>query len=309
MLRGTVRAAAVVAFAVGTAWGSFSSSARGATPVEQTLFGSGEPISSGLDSRLFRLSTSTGASTVVGDIAPYGSNALAFQGLTSDPREGSVRMWGVATNERLVGNMDENVLFSINPSTGVGTRIGDTGLPHTSVIDDIAYDTITDAMYGVSRDGKLYSVNPATAAVTPIGATGVGQWEGLGFNASGKLYGTAGLAGSGSSKLYLLDTLTGSASFVANLGSTISDLAVRPTDGVMFGVAANSQYQVVTIDTSTGGLTLVGDTGLVPIPTTPEISFRVLGAAFAPVVPEPGTAMLATLIGVGCLARRHRMPR
>lgn len=305
MVRGGT--ARIFGFAV-AAWAACSfSAAWGATPVEQTLFGSGEPISSGLDSRLFRLSTSTGASTLVGNIEPYGINGLAFQGLTSDPREASVRMWGIAVNESLVGTMDENVLFSIDPGTGVGTRIGDTGLPHASVIDDIAYDTITDAMYGVSRDGKLYSVNPATGAVSGIGETGVGQWQGLGFSINGKLYGSAGVAGG--SKLYLLDTLTGSASFVANLGGTITDLAHRPTDGVMFGVAADSPYKVVTINLDTGVPTLVGDTGLFPIPTTPEISFRVLGAAFAPVVPEPGAAALAMFVGVGWLARRYRTRR
>ena len=103
-------------------------------------------------------------------------------------------------------------------------------------------------------------------SVTPGGLTG------LGFDSTGRLFGTSidGPLGDRTSALAQIDPLTGGLiSSVPILDSTtaisIGDLAVQPGTDVLFGIRSNADAggpggQLYTIDPSTGAATLVGDT-------------------------------------------------
>jgi hypothetical protein len=285
------------------------SSAPAATPDAEVFFGGSSPaLGFRPNNQLYTLPTApAGTANLVGPIIPTGPPFISVQGLTSDPRPGTTRLWGIASNEGLVGtDADTNPLLLINPITGAGTVVGDTGLAFNHAVQDIAYDVAHDAMYGAGFDGNMYSVNPSTAAVTLIGPTGVGRLDGLGYGADGKLYGS-----DLSNKLYLVDTTSGQASLIGNMGARILDLDHRPSDGVMFGVtvgpAPTYPEQVVTINTATGALTFVSDTNVYLNSANDDLNYRLDGAAFLPVpIPEPGMAGVAILASMALKRKRRR---
>ena len=279
------------------AWAA--SLAPAATPDEVALFGGGPPVlgSGEPENRLYRLGTAPATpAAFVGRISFSSFNGAQVDGLASDPTSGSARLWGISVSDPTAGGGTSftNELLLINPATGAGAFVGETLLPFSTAIYDLAYQVSTGRMFGVSLDGDLYSIDPLTAAPTRIGPTGVGALEGLGAGAGDKLFGTDRFG-----KLYLVDTLTGQATFAANLGTVITDLASRPTDGVMFGVRVNTatgEQEVVTIDTTTGAVGFVTGTNLYAIARTDDRAYHLYGAAFAP-VPEPSGACLLFLGG------------
>jgi len=113
-------------------------------------------------------------------------------------------------------------LAKVDADTGSTTFIGNMGV----VMTDIAMNS-NGAMYGISFS-NLYSINIITAATTNIGSfgSGINDLNALVFGSNGTLYS----AGYNDTKLYTLNTLTGTAT--ALTGSTgvdsAGDLAFNP---------------------------------------------------------------------------------
>lgn len=143
---------------------------------------------------------------------------------------------------------------------------------------------------GGDPDGLLGSVSVADATWTTIGdPTSLGDLQGLALNSVGDLYGT-NLQDEEGHFLLLIDEDTGELQAtigelrdVTDEGSLqMSDIAFRPATGELYGLISfppSQQGELCLIDVTTGGCTILGDTGLEPG-----------GMAFAP----DGTLWVAT---------------
>lgn len=169
----------------------------------------------GTDQNLYSVSSSTGASTLIG---PTGLGGGGYQAMSS----GGTSLYTTVPLED--GNSG---LFSVNTTTGAATEIGDTG-----VVDIASVGFAFGQLYAADETGNLYTLNVNTGAATLIAVPGQAFWGlawprlalsvlhnfsggndgsnpfgGLIFDSTGNnLYGTAG-AGGPESCLY--DGLTG----------------------------------------------------------------------------------------------------
>ncbi len=243
------------------------------------------------DGTIYKLNQSTAAETLVG---PVGA-AFGFPGdLASDTHISTFRIWAP--------DITSNTLLKIDPTTGLGTPVGTfmtaTGAPVKMV--SLAFDNVTSTLYGNTSNGfdgspdRLFRIDPNTAASTLIGGgIGFNDVFALGFNNAGKLYGVS----NATHQLLLIDTTLGSGGVVAPVGpQSIFDIASRPEDDVTFAVNAFTN-ELYKLDLGTGATTLVG-THTVP-------THNMVGLAFGPAVPEPGTLTLLAL-GAALTALRRR---
>lgn len=182
------------------------------------------------------------------------------------------------------------LLISINPTNGVTSVIGDTGLGVLS--SDIA--AVGGTTYIIDTNNKLYAVNTATAALTLIGSTGIpgvvnpasAQYDDSLTGFGGSLYYTFDTTGVAPA-LYKINPLTGAA---ARVGPTLhgidASVLVNGTfyvfDAVGGGPTTNQEF---TLELGTGNTTFV--TNIDPHATA------LFGAA---TVPEPASIALT---GVG----------
>jgi hypothetical protein len=155
--------------------------------------------------------------------------------------------------------------------------------------------------------GLIVSVASAqVGTLTNVGSTQSGM-DALAFNSSGTLYGaTAGSSGSGS--LYTINTSTGAATLVAalvdatnaTLHYAITGLAFQPGTGTLYGSTSQNSStapdSLVTINPSTGKVTLIGSYGLTVSSnpqTAADITFTPGGTLYGWM--EPDTDGLATI--------------
>lgn len=109
---------------------------------------------------------------------------------------------------------------------------------------------------------ELHSLDTASATISPIGTCNpiTGQvWTGATGTADGILY--ASSTNESSSHLYIVDTVTGTATVVGQItnASAIIDIAING-DGEMYGVDISSD-NLVKIDPNTGAGTVIGPIG------------------------------------------------
>jgi ELWxxDGT repeat protein len=119
-----------------------------------------------------------------------------------------------ATDGMLYGvGYDTRLLYRIDPSTGIATAVGNTGI---SGIMDLAFDS-TGALYATTSN-RLWTVNLASGATALVGTiTGVasGAVMGIMFDAQDTLFATAYVA---NSPLYQIDRATLAATAVGPSG-------------------------------------------------------------------------------------------
>jgi hypothetical protein len=199
--------------------------------------------------------------------------------LTSDWRPESFRIWGTVLG---------HFLIRIDPVTGNQTNVGTFSVFGVS---QLAFDVTTGALYGADGN-RLYRIDPDTAVSTFIGSTGSAAIGGLSFDLTGTLYGVT----FPDSVLVKIDPATGNAQPIGSTGYySVGDLAVRPEDGVMFGVGTPSfsapvVSNLVRVNTDTGATTIVG-----PLVTAPGSYVPMTGVAFSPAVPEPSPILLLAI--------------
>jgi hypothetical protein len=135
-----------------------------------------------------------------------------------------------------------STLYLIDPSTAEATAIGPVGFDSVSAID---LDPTTGILYGVGKrqsDGEsvLITIDPATGAGIEVGPTGVSAF-GVGLN--------------------------------------VSDISFRDSDGTLYGYVESGDG-VVTLDTATGGASLVGVAEGVPGCCGSGIAFSPMGVLY-----------------------------
>jgi hypothetical protein len=232
----------------------------------------------------FAVDQTTGARTPIGSVSPAG-----FYDLTSDWRPQSYRIWGVSQDGLFT-------LSRIDPTTGTRTAVGSM----STNIQSLAFDPTTETLFGAGSAG-LYKIDVNTASATLVGGpSGIYPYAALGCDLAGNLFGFS--SPTPPEGIARIDKTTGAFQLVGPTNTPdkvwLTDLAVRPEDGVMIGVGdfvfgSNKLYQV---NTTTGALIPIGNS-----------QFQQLaGLAFSP-VPEPSTILLlaATL---PALTVRRRIP-
>ncbi len=148
-------------------------------------------------------------------------------------------------------------LLTIDPITGAGTLIGETGL---SGIPGLAVNA-DGFVFGTERvTGELYKFNSVTGEAIFTASTGLSYLDAIGFSPDDVLYGID-LNGD----LYSIDVETGASQWIGNTGELFSGMAFDPTDGKLyastgrFSAVEDAIYQV---DIFTAQATLVGVSGL-----------------------------------------------
>jgi len=171
-------------------------------------------------------------------------------------------------------------LVQIDPATGaliadIGTiKVGGTPIQ----IADLSVQPGTGVLFGISASasgdaapaGNLYTINTSTAVATLVGPTG-DFFGAIAFAPNGTLYATTGdldnMGNIVNTKLKTLNPLNGQTLTAVSTDIFYSALAVRYTDGVIFGGNGDGFPDALgsglfTIDAGTGKGTLIGHPGL-----------------------------------------------
>jgi hypothetical protein len=210
-------------------------------------------------STLYFIDHNTGAATAIG---PIGFNAVSA--MDSDP---TGTLYGVG--RRPADGV--SVLIRINTTTGAGTEVGPTGVASLGFgdsVSDISFRNSDGALYAYLEAGDgLGVINKLTGAATALGDTGTSCCgNGLEFSPADVLYHM------NEHSLHTLNQTTGLITLVAPAGypppndfPRINAMDYQPGTGVLYGSllrgngSARTSY-LVTINTSTGGVTVVGPT-------------------------------------------------
>lgn len=248
-----------------------------------TLWGSN--VGGGLGPRPLRIRQIdhlTGADS--NDILIEGEDSRAgVLDFASDPqRDGSV-VWSLHYTEH-----DGSQLMSFDPHRRETLSL--VSLDGSLDIRGLAIDPTTGTMYGTSETA-LYRLNPSNGAADLMGSTSEELDESLGFDLQGNLYGMNQFG-----YLFRIDKSNGATTNVGELTAYPADLAVRPEDGVMYGLGQGDVplfgYGLFTVDLETAEVTLVG----------PSV-FRPGALAFT-IVPEPSSMLLAAMALSAAIATR-----
>jgi hypothetical protein len=121
---------------------------------------------------------------------------------------------------------DDYIIYSCQYSTGILYAIDIETCEMWSIggggigISALAYDQVTDKLYGSTSSNYLYYINPETGEQEQIGpfGSGVQYMIGLAFDSYGTLYGWD----LGNDKLWTIDTESGQATEVGSLGISIN---------------------------------------------------------------------------------------
>ena len=109
------------------------------------------------------------------------------------------------------------------------------------------------AVFIADSNGWLYDYDVATNTSTSLGNSGVGAWFDIALNPlTGSLYGVTG-----NRNFYSIDTSTGAATAIGNVGSFVNGLTFD-SSGTLYASGLKDLY---TIDLSSGSGTLIGSTG------------------------------------------------
>jgi hypothetical protein len=282
---------------------ALSTLAVAARVMAQPMYGSTNNRITGAVGAVGIVDQTTGAFSLLGDPTPD-DDVLAgidFNSLN--------QLFGV---DNPSGSRNPSVLIRINPSTGaldatIGTVTDSVSMTEVRIVD-LAFQPGTDVLFGISQNGVLYRINTATAVATLVGDTGLGFSSlGLAFAPNGTLYATSDRT------LAQLDPSTGLPVSKMNMifgsmgNQCIDGLAVRPSDGLLFGTACDSDSSVYRIDPTTGVVTFIGPASPDDDPDTSDLAFFHPVSVRAPAVSVRGAGGLAALLLIcGALLLRRR---
>ncbi|MGA9341744.1 MAG: hypothetical protein WBV61_05355 [Rhodanobacteraceae bacterium] len=161
-----------------------------------------------------------------------------------------------------------NELYRIDLTVPDATDIGDAGYIGSQPIADITglSDGPDGRLYAASDSIKaLLTIDTNSGAATVVGGFGlIGQGDphhddaldfGMSFDCDGNLW----LSSATTGKLWRVDRHSGTATFVGNLGHTITGLTAR--DDVLYGAGGRGDNTLYRIDRSSGHATAIGGFG------------------------------------------------
>lgn len=289
----------------------------------QILYGAATgQISGDEPSSLYMIDPATGAADLIG---PIGFNGVTGLEILPDGR-----LIASANADTEIEKIA--VLIEINKDTGAGSLIGTLGSDDNpnecGRMPDIAYSCDLDVLYGYTDRCNfgddiegLHLINPDNADASSIGPSGFMD----GGNGLAVEPGTSTIFGTpiDANGLITLNPATGAGTVIpastGNVPNAINAMDFNPVTGVLFGSfedfddilgnGANESY-LVTINTSDGSLTVIGQTVLgldaivffddcngEPMPTTSAI----------PTLSEWGLIAMAGILGIiGLLVIRRR---
>ena len=132
---------------------------------------------------IFKVSTATGAATLVGATGLAGTDSNGFGSIIRDLASSETTLYGAQTTFSRIGST--GALVTINPLTGMITSTQTlTGLRETGSfarLTTLAYDNRTNTLFG-STVRSLYTINPITGASNFVGRLPTPNTSGLGFN-------------------------------------------------------------------------------------------------------------------------------
>jgi Repeat of unknown function (DUF6923) len=240
-----------------------------------------------------------------GDFTLIGDPTGGSENLVGISFDSTGRLFGaVVTQGNSAGNI-KSTLIEINPNNGspistVGP-IQDSSSNDIRIVD-LATQPGTDALFGIDNEGSLWTINKGTAVATLVGDTGLAR-GGIGFAPDGTLY----LANT-DSQLARLDPATGQPIATGPLDGSIDGLAVRPSDGALFGTEADGN-DIYRINAATGALTKLGS----PDDDTTDLAFKLAPSGVrAPALSPAASGALGAFLaaaGVVLLARRRSQSR
>lgn len=147
--------------------------------------------------------------------------------------------------------------------------------------------SVDQILFGIEGGNKLVTINSSSGVITDIGSIGFNPVSGLAFLSSGSLFSTHSDPRQPGPQLITINPLTGMGTAVGDVNfdlGSISGLAFDSSN-TLFGVTFFGD--LVTIDPSTGAITLVGPTGFATTGHIQDIAFDVSGTLFG-VTFDPG---------------------
>jgi hypothetical protein len=188
------------------------------------LYTVGTPPGGSLANVLLRINPATGAATPGATLSLGGGrNGASIRAMAFSPAGVLYAVYG-----------DLPELFTINPSSGVGTLVGPLGQHRVQALDFSPSGLLYGHAGGVPGAGLgLVTIDPATAAVTDVNpaVSNTAQCEGLVFTPGGTLYG-------GNTTLVRIDPTTGIVTPIGPTGLDLRGFAVPEPSAIGLAVAA-----------------------------------------------------------------------
>jgi len=172
-------------------------------------------------------------------------------------------------------------LFTVDPATGLMTSLGETG---GVTLYSIAIRPSTHEMYGMGstdQGATVYRISSAFGDALVAQTFSVPLLRAIAFSPSDTLYGVAAF-GTSAGALYRLDLATGDAVEIGVSDVKYSSLAFSPVTQQLYASERpiiGDKDKIYTLDTGTGGATLLGQTGF-STRVTAAIAFDETGQLF-----------------------------
>jgi hypothetical protein len=181
------------------------------------------------------------------------------------------------------GHKDGGRLLKIDPATGQGTLIGDTGL---DAVPGLAINSQGEIYCVDAFEGNLYRIDAVSGRALLVGPTNVMRMISILFDKDDNLYGYSDEMGS----IYKIDPKIGSSTQFLEIEQALRSLAFNPVDNSLW--ASTNDDRIFLIDQSDGTLETVGITTL---PSgIPTINFDMLGFLYGAVHLEWNSSQLFT---------------
>ncbi|MFN0205674.1 MAG: hypothetical protein ACKVS6_05115 [Planctomycetota bacterium] len=174
---------------------------------------SGKLMASDTNNLFNHINPFTGAKTVISPVP----GLPQLKGLAFEPETGAL----------LGASIFDNVLYNVNPNTGVDTPLGVITISRDSIqnLSSLATDPTTGIMYGTAQtfnfpatNRQLITIDPATLHATSVGSTN-NRPAGLAFLPDGTLIAVTGDGGSHPEQLFTVNKSTGSLTHLLTLGN------------------------------------------------------------------------------------------